>query len=144
MITANQFLHWTILFVLGTIIFKVFIKLCNNTHTHTLTHTHAHTYTHKTQLVLAATEQFNKKPKQGITFLLEQGVFDSPLKPEEVAGFLLENHGLSKARIGEFVGERKNSEILLAFVRCVVDQLISMQMNRIYFCEKGLIVRSTE
>ena len=33
--------------------------------------------------------------------------------------FLLENHGLSKAKIGEYVGERKNADILLAFVRCV-------------------------
>ncbi len=69
------------------------------------------------QLILAATEQFNKKPKVGVAFLLEQGVLHSPLNPNEVAGFLLDNPGLVKARIGEYVGERKNTDILHAFVR---------------------------
>ncbi|XP_064404547.1 Golgi-specific brefeldin A-resistance guanine nucleotide exchange factor 1-like isoform X2 [Halichondria panicea] len=69
------------------------------------------------KLILAATEQFNKKPKVGVAFLLEQGVLHSPLNPNEVAGFLLDNPGLVKARIGEYVGERKNTDILHAFVR---------------------------
>ncbi len=53
----------------------------------------------------------------GVAFLLEQGVLHSPLNPNEVAGFLLDNPGLVKARIGEYVGERKNTDILHAFVR---------------------------
>lgn len=66
---------------------------------------------------MAATEQFNKKPKTGIAFLLEQGVLHSPLNPDEVAAFLLDNPGLNKARIGEYLGERKNIDVLHAFVR---------------------------
>jgi brefeldin A-resistance guanine nucleotide exchange factor 1 len=69
------------------------------------------------QLILAATEQFNKKPKQGISFLMEQGVLASPMDPPEVADFLLENPRLGKAKIGDYIGDRKNSEILEAFVR---------------------------
>lgn len=66
---------------------------------------------------MAATEQFNKKPKQGIGFLMEQGVLASPMDIAEVADFLLENPGLSKAKIGDYVGDRRNIEILEAFVR---------------------------
>ncbi len=53
----------------------------------------------------------------GVAFLLEQEVLHSPLNPDEVAAFLLDNPGLSKARIGEYVGDRKNIDILHAFVR---------------------------
>ncbi len=69
------------------------------------------------QLILAATEEFNKKPKHGITFLMEQGILSTPLDPLEVAGFFLENPGLNKAKIGDYIGERNNSHILEAFVR---------------------------
>ena len=69
------------------------------------------------QLILAATEQFNKKPSRGVSFLSEQGVFRSPLEPLEVASWLHDNPGLNKAMIGEYVGDRRNSEVLHAFVR---------------------------
>ena len=46
------------------------------------------------QLSLAATEQFNCKPKQGIWFLREQGYLRSPLEPGQLADFLLEMPGL--------------------------------------------------
>ncbi len=64
------------------------------------------------QLIAAATEQFNLKPKQGISFLQEQGVLLTPLDPAQVASFLRENPGLSKARIGDYVGDRKNIVVL--------------------------------
>ena len=69
------------------------------------------------QLILAATEQFNKKPKQGITFLMEQKILSTPANESEIADFLLENPRLGKARIGEYIGDRKNAHILEAFVR---------------------------
>lgn len=69
------------------------------------------------QLILAATEQFNRKPKQGINFLVEQGILASPVQAAEVADFLLENPGLRKEKIGDYIGDRKNAEILEAFVR---------------------------
>lgn len=69
------------------------------------------------QLILAATEQFNKKPKQGISFLMEQGILASPLDPSQVADFLHENPGLGKAKIGDYVGDRRNSDILESFVK---------------------------
>ena len=69
------------------------------------------------QLILAATEQFNKKPRQGIAFLMEQKILSTPANESEIADFLLENPRLNKARIGEYIGDRKNAHILEAFVR---------------------------
>ena len=36
-----------------------------------------------------------------------------------VAKFLVDNHHLSKAMIGDYLGDRRNTEVLTAFVRCV-------------------------
>ena len=72
------------------------------------------------QLILAATEQFNIKPKQGITFLQERGIIaasSSPEFAEEVASFLVDNPRLNKAMIGEYIGDRKNPAVLEAFVK---------------------------
>ena len=70
-----------------------------------------------TQLILAATEQFDKKPKQGIAFLMEQKILSTPANKSDIADFLLENPKFRKARIGEYIGDRKNAHILVAFVR---------------------------
>ena len=48
---------------------------------------------------------------------MEQGILSTPANVSEVADFLLENPRLSKAKIGEYIGERKNAHILEAFVR---------------------------
>ena len=72
------------------------------------------------QLILAATEQFNNKPKQGITFLQERRIISDSSSPhfaEEVASFLVDNPRLSKAMIGEYIGDRKNPAVLEAFVK---------------------------
>ena len=72
------------------------------------------------QVILAATEQFNNKPKQGIAFLQERRVVsasDSEKFPEQVASFLVANPWLDKARIGEYIGDRRNPAVLDAFVR---------------------------
>jgi len=68
-------------------------------------------------LILAATEQFNKKPSHGVAFLVEQGILPSPPPPEKLAEFLLQNPALSKAMIGDYIGDRKNAEVLEAFVK---------------------------
>ena len=36
-----------------------------------------------------------------------------------MAKFLVDNHHLSKAMIGDYLGDRRNTEVLTAFVRCV-------------------------
>ena len=75
---------------------------------------------HLLQLIQAASEQFNKKPKQGLTFLQERGIIplaSSPDYAEDVASFLVDNPRLSKAMIGEYVGDRKNPAVLEAFVK---------------------------
>ena len=89
-----------------------------HTHTHHTHTTHTpHTHTLTRQLILAATEQFNKKPSHGVAFLVEQGILPSPPPPEKLAEFLLQNPALSKAMIGDYIGDRKNAEVLEAFVK---------------------------
>ena len=49
-------------------------------------------------------KRFNYKPKKGIEFLLDNGFIPSR-EPVEIAKFLLSTDGLSKATIGEYLGE---------------------------------------
>ena len=49
-------------------------------------------------------KQFNFKPKRGIAYLVEHGFIRSRA-PQDVARFLLGNDTLSKAMIGEYLGE---------------------------------------
>lgn len=50
-----------------------------------------------------AIRKFNSKAKAGINYLLDRGVL--PKKPEAVADFLRDTKGLSKRRIGDYLGE---------------------------------------
>lgn len=49
-------------------------------------------------------KKFNFKPKRGVEYLVEHGFIRSKA-PADVARFLLGNDGLSKAMIGEYLGE---------------------------------------
>jgi len=69
------------------------------------------------KILQAGTEQFNNKPKKGIEFLQEHGLLSFPINPEEMAKFLRENPRVDKKTIGEYIGDKKNSRILEAFVR---------------------------
>ncbi|KAI9668898.1 MAG: guanine nucleotide exchange protein for ADP-robosylation factor [Caeruleum heppii] len=63
-------------------------------------------------------KQFNFKPKRGIQLLVEGGFIPSDA-PRDIAEFLLlQNEGLDKATIGEYLGEgeARNIEIMHAFV----------------------------
>ena len=51
-----------------------------------------------------AVRQFNFKPKRGIDNLVQHGFIRSRT-PADIARFLLSNEGLSKAMIGEYLGE---------------------------------------
>eukprot|EP00731_Ephydatia_muelleri_P005740 Em0002g1916a len=66
--------------------------------------------------MLVATELFNKKASSAVEHLVKQGVFTSPPDPEEVASFLHDNQGLHKAMIGDYIGNRRNIDILNAYV----------------------------
>lgn len=61
--------------------------------------------------------QFNFKPKRGIKFLINHGFIRSS-KPKDVARFLLTADGLSKAMIGEYLGEgeTENVDTMHAFI----------------------------
>ena len=71
---------------------------------------------HKTALTNAV-KQFNFKPKRGIKVLLEDGFISSDT-PEDIAKFLLDEPRLSKAALGEYLGEgdEENVKIMHAFV----------------------------
>ena len=49
-------------------------------------------------------KRFNYKPKKGIEFLLDNGFIPSR-EPVDISKFLLSTDGLSKATIGEYLGE---------------------------------------
>ncbi|KAG5646614.1 hypothetical protein DXG03_002918 [Asterophora parasitica] len=71
----------------------------------------------KKTTLLEGIKKFNFKPKRGIQFLLETG-FISSKAPDDIARFLLTTDGLSKAMIGEYLGEgdEQNVAIMHAFV----------------------------
>ncbi|KAG8874344.1 guanine nucleotide exchange protein for ADP-robosylation factor [Tulasnella sp. 331] len=67
--------------------------------------------------LLEGIRKFNFKPKKGVQFLVETGFIKSRT-PRDIAAFLLETDGLSKAMIGEYLGEgdEENVAIMHAFV----------------------------
>ncbi|TFK75941.1 Sec7-domain-containing protein [Pluteus cervinus] len=71
----------------------------------------------KKTTLLEGIRKFNFKPKRGIQFLLENGLIQSK-EPLDIATFLLSTDGLSKAMIGEYLGEgeEENITIMHAFV----------------------------
>lgn len=69
------------------------------------------------QILLHGIEEFNKKAKKGIEYLLEHGLLSLPLKPEELVNFFKENQRVDKEAVGNYIGDRKNAKVLEAFVR---------------------------
>ncbi|KAL0070795.1 guanine nucleotide exchange protein for ADP-robosylation factor [Marasmius tenuissimus] len=71
----------------------------------------------KKTTLLEGIKKFNFKPKRGIQFLIETGFIPSKM-PQDIARFLLSTDGLSKAMIGEYLGEgeEQNIAIMHAFV----------------------------
>ncbi|KAF9534357.1 hypothetical protein CPB83DRAFT_844112 [Crepidotus variabilis] len=74
----------------------------------------------KKTTLLEGIKKFNFKPKRGIQFLLETGFIKSKT-PQDIATFLLTTDGLSKAMIGEYLGEGEDENI--AIMHCFVDFL---------------------
>ncbi len=66
---------------------------------------------------MIGSDRFNLKPKEGLAYLQKNGLLADPLDPNEVATFLAENPRLDKKTIGDFLANRKNTEILIAFVK---------------------------
>ncbi|KAF8231895.1 hypothetical protein L208DRAFT_1361758 [Tricholoma matsutake] len=74
----------------------------------------------KKTTLLEGIKKFNFKPKRGIQFLIETG-FIASRAPLDIATFLLTTDGLSKAMIGEYLGEGDEENI--AIMHAFVDQL---------------------
>lgn len=75
------------------------------------------------------TEQFNIKPSKGLQYLQEQGLLSKPLNPTEVVAFFRENHRLDKKQIGEYISDKKNKQVLEAFVQCVLTRILLILAN---------------
>ncbi|OQV24456.1 Golgi-specific brefeldin A-resistance guanine nucleotide exchange factor 1 [Hypsibius exemplaris] len=63
------------------------------------------------------TEQFNIKPAKGLEYLQKNLLLKDPLEITEVVTFLRENHRLDKAMIADLLGNRKNTQILIGYVK---------------------------
>uniref|UniRef100_A0A914YMM4 SEC7 domain-containing protein n=1 Tax=Panagrolaimus superbus TaxID=310955 RepID=A0A914YMM4_9BILA len=64
-----------------------------------------------------ASKAFNQKPKKGVEYLIEHKMFShEPPTPDDIAQFLLITPYLDKKKIGLYLCERDNPEILPAFV----------------------------
>uniref|UniRef100_A0A915DUN0 SEC7 domain-containing protein n=1 Tax=Ditylenchus dipsaci TaxID=166011 RepID=A0A915DUN0_9BILA len=70
-------------------------------------------------LVTEATDLFNSTPSKAIAFLTEKGILkNNPVDPKDVALWLRQNPRLDKNKIAEYICNRKNPEVLKAFVQC--------------------------
>ena len=67
--------------------------------------------------MVAGSNQFNSKPSKGIAFLQEQGLLSDDTS--EIAKFLHDNHLLDKGMIGDYLGDRKNADVLENFIKLV-------------------------
>ncbi|OQR79898.1 Golgi-specific brefeldin A-resistance guanine nucleotide exchange factor 1-like, partial [Tropilaelaps mercedesae] len=81
------------------------------------THKQVAAIRHKKRLLQQGTEHFNQKPSKGIDFLMENDILPKMFNPQKVAEFLRTNYQLDKNKIGDYISNRKNSELLKAFVR---------------------------
>ncbi|XP_077133974.1 cytohesin-4 isoform X4 [Ranitomeya variabilis] len=68
--------------------------------------------------LLSASRKFNMDPEKGIQLLITKKFVEK--EPEQIASFLYNGAGLSKAAIGEYLGQREslNIQVLKAFVKC--------------------------
>ncbi|KAI6197555.1 SEC7 domain-containing protein [Aphelenchoides besseyi] len=70
----------------------------------------------KKRIITEGTELFNRSAKKGLEYLCDHGILKTPLDAKEVAGWLRENPHLDKMKIADCICDRKNTEILRAFV----------------------------
>ncbi|EDO29395.1 predicted protein [Nematostella vectensis] len=59
-----------------------------------------------------------RKPEKGVTYLIAHQVIDD--NPEAVAKFLLSEHGVSKQRLGEYLGNLQN-DFNMAVLKCFAE-----------------------
>ncbi|CAJ0572425.1 unnamed protein product, partial [Mesorhabditis spiculigera] len=79
-----------------------------------LARTKAYARKKKKDIIAEATNIFNTNPKKGITFLREKGLIGSD--PRAVAEWLRMNPLLDKKLIADYISDRRNNEVLKAYV----------------------------
>jgi Sec7-like guanine-nucleotide exchange factor len=60
---------------------------------------------------------FNDEPKKGLEFIVKHGLFKKT--PEDIARFFYTNPEISKSKLGEYFGEKK--EFCIQVMRCYLD-----------------------
>lgn len=70
----------------------------------------------KKQLVIRGTEKFNKDPKKGLQFLVENGIITDGNDPKSVASFLRNTSRINKKLLGEYVAKPSNKDIMNCFI----------------------------
>jgi brefeldin A-resistance guanine nucleotide exchange factor 1 len=71
----------------------------------------------KKQMQFQGVERFNKKAKDGIKYLQENGLLPAEPTAAQIAAFLRSDYRLSKQEIGDYLGRRENEAVLNAFVK---------------------------
>ncbi|KAK9450275.1 uncharacterized protein V1518DRAFT_440749 [Limtongia smithiae] len=67
-------------------------------------------------LLVKGTAQFNENPKQGIKFLVENGIIDDEKNAEAISTFLHHASRISKKLIGDYLSKPSNIDILNCFI----------------------------
>ncbi|XP_059156775.1 Golgi-specific brefeldin A-resistance guanine nucleotide exchange factor 1-like [Physella acuta] len=89
----------------------------------------------KKKIYQTGTELFNNKPSKGLQYLQDQGLLSKPFSPAEIVIFLRENHSLDKKMIGEYISDKRNKQVLEAYVKAFnfedtrVDEALRMYLE---------------
>lgn len=73
------------------------------------------------RILLQGAEEFNKKPKVGISFLQQHGFLppsegDAPVDPKSLAAVLKNTPMINKTKLGDYLSRKEHLEILKAFI----------------------------
>ena len=70
----------------------------------------------KKKIIIQGATKFNDSPKDGITFLADQGIIEDPNNPHAVTKFLKGTTRIDKKVLGDFISKKSNDAILTAFL----------------------------
>ncbi|EEP80403.1 conserved hypothetical protein [Uncinocarpus reesii 1704] len=68
------------------------------------------------KIIIQGATKFNEDPKAGIAFLASKGIIEDIEDPKLIAKFLKGTSRISKKVLGEYISNRKNEQILEAFM----------------------------
>ncbi|KAJ5773671.1 Sec7-domain-containing protein [Penicillium paradoxum] len=75
-----------------------------------------HQRSHKI-IIMQGASKFNENPKDGLCFLVAQGIIQDLENPREIAKFLKETTAIEKKTLGDFISKKTNENILREFMK---------------------------